>query len=435
MAPVNGVRVIGVRILRAPVTRRAWRELVYAILSVPLALLGIAYVTVSLALGALLAVTALGVPLLAAAVPGARALARVRRALARLLLRENVPEPAPFGPNSGGFAWLRAGLRDLAGWRAIGYLVVNLPVSLLGLVAVVVCWVWGVISFTYPMQHLLHVNQMTAPGPAGGLRQGLVVGDVVFDTWPRLLVVSVGGLVLLLLGPWAVRAVVLLDRLLIRGLLGPDTASQRIADLQRTRTLAVEDAAATLRRIERDLHDGVQARLVALGMNLTMVVETLDEHASPTTRDLLATARDNAKGAINDLRDVVRGIHPPVLNTGLDAALATLAARSPIPVDLRTDLPERPSAAIETIAYFCVAELLTNIAKHSGADGAAIEAVAHAGRLRLRVDDNGRGGVNPGGGTGLRGLADRLAPVDGTLNAHSPPGGPTVITIDLPLHT
>src|SRR5690349_16219991 len=150
MAPVNGVRVIGVRILRAPVTRRAWRELGYAILSVPLALLGIGYVTVSLVLGAVLAVTALGVPLLAAAVPGARALGRVRRALARLLLRENVAAPAPFRPNSGGFAWLRAGLRDLAGWRAIGYLVVNLPVSLLGLVAVVVCWVWGLLSFTYP---------------------------------------------------------------------------------------------------------------------------------------------------------------------------------------------------------------------------------------------------------------------------------------------
>jgi signal transduction histidine kinase len=262
-----------------------------------------------------------------------------------------------------------------------------------------------------------------------------VIGDVVFDSWPRLLLVSAGGAVLILLAPWAVRGVLLLERLLVWTLLGQDPAAQRIADLERSRAHAVDDAAVMLRRIERDLHDGVQARLVALGMNLTMIGEALGADATDTTRALLAAARDNAKAAVTELREVVRGIHPPVLDRGLDAAIATLAARNPIPVLVHTDIPERPSAAIETIAYFCLAELLTNITKHSGAVRASIEIIECDGRLRLQVKDNGRGGVRPDYGTGLRGLADRVSTVDGTMDTRSPLGGPTVVTIDLPLHT
>jgi signal transduction histidine kinase len=434
-AQVSSVRVIAGRILRAPITRRTWAELGYVIAGSPLAFLGAAYVVTCFLLSAGLAITALGVPLLAVAVPGARGFGWVRRGLARVLLGETVAAPAPFRPGPGIFVRFRAGLRDAAGWRAIGYLVAALPLSLLGLLVVLVLWARGLIALTYPLQHALGINQMTVVDADGVTPQGLVLPGVVFDTWPRLLVVSVGGAVQLLLAPWAVRAVVLLDRLLIRGLLGPGGASERIADLQRTRAHAVDDAAATLRRIERDLHDGAQARLVALGMNLTMIAETLGDDASDTTRALLGTARDNAKGAITDLRDVVRGIHPPALDNGLDAAIATLAARGPIPVDLRTDLTDRPAAAIETIAYFCVAELLTNITKHSGADRATVEVTQRGGRLRLRVSDNGRGGAHLGGGTGLRGLTDRVATVDGTLATLSPPAGPTVITIDLPLHT
>ncbi|WP_345625079.1 sensor histidine kinase [Rugosimonospora acidiphila] len=431
---MSSVLVTGGRILRAPVTRRTWAELAYVIAGAPLALLGAVYVVVSFLLSAGLAVTALGIPLLAVAIPGARGLGRVRRGLARVLLEETIVAPAPFRPGRDVFARIRAGLRDLAGWRAVAYLVVSLPGSLLGLAMVLAFWAWGVIAFTYPIQHALGINQMTAPGRAGGIRHGLVVGGVVFDTWPRLLVVCAAGAVLVLSAPWVVRTAVLLDRLLVRGLLGPDGTSARITELRRTRAHAVDEAAATLRRIERDLHDGVQARLVALGMNLTMAIETLDGRTSGATRGMLVTARDNAKEAISELRDVVRGIHPPVLDAGLDAAIATLAARSAIPVDLRTEITERPSAAIETIAYFCAAELLTNVAKHSGADRATVEVTARGGRIRLRVADNGRGGAGPTGGTGLRGLADRVATVDGTLDTDSPPAGPTVITVDLPLH-
>jgi signal transduction histidine kinase len=440
-AQVKAALMVTRSILGAPVRRQAWAELAYVVVAAPVTLLGTAYVLACFLLGAGLAVTALGVPLLATAVPGTRYFAGIRRGLVRVLLGERVPPPVPFRPGQGLFAWLRAGLRDGPGWRAIGFHAASLPLSVIGLAVVVFTWAWGLVALTYPVQHAVGVNQMTAPGAGGALRHGLVLGDMVFDTWPELMVVSAGGVVLILLAPWAVRAVLLLDRLLVRTLLGPDDRSARIAALQRTRAHAVEDAAAMLRRIERDLHDGVQARLVALTMNLTVISETLgrDEEA---TRAMLGAARNSATEAIGDLREVIRGIHPPVLDSGLDAAIATLAARSPVPVDVQVDIVDRPSAAIETIAYFCVAELLTNVAKHSGATEAGIEVRQPEDRLRVVVTDNGRGGAaghrgsagGEVGGTGLRGLVDRVATVDGALDIVSPSGGPTVITVDLPLH-
>ncbi|WP_433218165.1 sensor histidine kinase [Dactylosporangium sp. CS-047395] len=170
----------------------------------------------------------------------------------------------------------------------------------------------------------------------------------------------------------------------------------------------------------------MQARLVALTMHLTMATETLD-------RGQLLAARSDAQDAVRELREVIQGIHPPILDSGLDAAVQTLAARSPVPVEATVELPERPSAALETIAYFTLAELLTNVAKHSGSTRATVTLTGRDGSLRLVVQDNGRGGASLVGGTGLRGIADRAATVDGTVDVVSPPGGPTVVTVDLPL--
>jgi signal transduction histidine kinase len=150
--------------------------------------------------------------------------------------------------------------------------------------------------------------------------------------------------------------------------------------------------------------------------------------------ELVDTAHRTAREAINELRDLARGIHPPVLDRGLGPALSTLAARSAVPVELVVDVPERPSAAIETIAYFCAAELLANVAKHSGARRATVEAVHVPGLLRVRVTDDGTGGASMAAGTGLRGLAERVRTVDGRLEIDSPPGGPTVVTVELPSH-
>jgi len=216
---------------------------------------------------------------------------------------------------------------------------------------------------------------------------------------------------------------------------------QRVRELEQSRAHVVDDSAARLRRIERDLHDGAQAQMVAVAMKLGLATKKLGILVDGTGQtdldrvlELVAAAHRGAKEAVTELRDLARGIHPPVLDQGLGTALTSLAARSDLPVELVIDLPERPSAAIETIAYFCAAELLTNVTKHSGATHATLEAVHMSGLLRVRVSDNGCGGARVDASGGLAGLAERIKTVDGRLQVSSPPGGPTAVTVELPSH-
>jgi signal transduction histidine kinase len=216
---------------------------------------------------------------------------------------------------------------------------------------------------------------------------------------------------------------------------------QRVRQLEQSRAHLVDDSAARLRRIERDLHDGAQAQMVAVAMKLGLAREKLAVMAEGSAQadlervlQLVIAAHHGAKEAITELRDLARGIHPPVLDQGLGTALTTLAAHSDVPIELTIDLPERPSAAIETIAYFCAAELLTNVAKHGGARHATLEAVHMSGLLRLRVGDDGTGGARVVASGGLAGLAERIRTVDGRLQVSSPPHGPTVVTVELPSH-
>jgi signal transduction histidine kinase len=215
----------------------------------------------------------------------------------------------------------------------------------------------------------------------------------------------------------------------------------RVRELEQSRAHAVDDSAARLRQIERDLHDGAQAQMVAVTMKLGLAVKKLDLMVDGTGQsdldrvlDLVAAAHRGAKEAITELRDLARGIHPPVLDQGLGQALASLAARGDVPVELTVDMPERPSAAIETIAYFCAAELLANVVKHSGAGHATLAVASANGALRLRVCDDGSGGARIEDRGGLAGLAERVATVDGSLQVSSPPGGPTVVAVELPSH-
>ncbi|MEU4238623.1 ATP-binding protein [Actinoplanes sp. NPDC026619] len=224
-----------------------------------------------------------------------------------------------------------------------------------------------------------------------------------------------------------------LDRWLLPKLLGPAESSLRIRELEGTRLHAVNEAAETLRRVERDLHDGAQAPLVALGIRLGRVESRLDKADVTHARELLREARDDVKTIIVGLRELVRGIHPPALDAGLEPALATLAARAPIPTTVRVQLPNRPPAAVETMVYFAVTELLANAGKHSQATACAIGIATDGDTLRLTVSDNGTGGANCGGaGTGLRGLAERMRTLGGSFAINSPPGGPTIITVDVP---
>ncbi|HEY9244078.1 MAG TPA: histidine kinase [Streptosporangiaceae bacterium] len=213
-------------------------------------------------------------------------------------------------------------------------------------------------------------------------------------------------------------------------------AAQRATELQDRRARAIDEAAARLRGIERDLHDGAQVRLAALAMTLGEIKENLDTapaEAGDRTRTLVSAAHQNAKETLAELRDLARGIHPPVLDRGLGPALASLAETSAVPAGLHVGSTQ-PSPAIAAIAYFCTAELLANVAKHSGASQATITVTDQVDRLLLTVTDDGAGGAQVVPGGGLAGLLARVQTVDGRLDVTSPPGGPTVVTIELPRH-
>lgn len=255
-------------------------------------------------------------------------------------------------------------------------------------------------------------------------------GDWSMPAWLYVPAVAGAGVLLLLAAPWLTRGLLWPERMLARALLRPTRASE----LRQARTQAIDDSAARLRQIERDLHDGAQAQLVALALKLGLAKDELADGDPAAALTLVDTAHQGAKQALAELRDLVRGIHPPVLDTGLGPALQTLAARSAVPVELDVRLPQRPSPPIETIAYFTAAELLANIAKHSGARRAVLSLdVARPGWLRLTVRDDGVGSARPGPAGGLAGLAHRVGTVDGRLDFVSPPGGPTVVTVELPV--
>jgi signal transduction histidine kinase len=391
-----------------PVGAHTGQEMLYVLAGLPLSMLGLGYVLAALGAGVILVPAGVGLPLIAATLAGARWFGAVHRVLARRLLGLEVAEPPQPRPARGLVGRLRARLADPVGWRAVAFLVIKPMLGVLTFALAALSWVGG---------------------------PGLVVYAVVLATWgigPILLLPAAVGVTLVLSARWITHGLVQTDRVLVQGLLSPTTLTERVRDLEHSRAQAVDDAAAQLRRIERDLHDGTQTRLVALALRLGMAREEPD---ADRARDLLHTAHVQVKETLTELRDLVRGIHPPILDAGLPAAMQSLLARSPIPAKLDIDLRDRPSPAIETIAYYCTAELLTNVARHARARFATVRLVQRGDRLRLRVVDDGTGGARPGGGTGLTGLTQRVRTVDGRLDIDSPSGGPTTVTVDLPLHT
>ncbi|TLS46411.1 sensor histidine kinase [Streptomyces montanus] len=412
-------------------TPGALATLLYAVVVFPLALVGFVLTLVGLLVGGALSVTTLGLWVLAATVRGALALGAVQRALARGLLGLTIEEPVAH-TGRGVLGRRRALLAGRAGWRAVGCALGTPFTSALGHAAVLGTYVYGVLFTLHPL--LQRWNHHTVRDSDGTTHHvSLEVAGVQLDSWPRWLIPVAAGLVLLAAAPWLLRQALVPHRMLLAATLGPSAADRRIRTLEDTRAQAVDDAVATLRRIERDLHDGTQARLVGLAMHLTMIRELIGAGADRAQLlTVVDTAQGNAKQAIADLRHLVKGIHPPVLDQGLDTALATLAADSALPVEVVTDIGARPAPAVESIAYFCAAELLANATKHSGASGATVTVTARDGLLRLDVRDDGRGGATVGAGSGLTGLLNRIRTVDGTLTCDSPSGGPTVVTVELP---
>jgi signal transduction histidine kinase len=274
----------------------------------------------------------------------------------------------------------------------------------------------------------------------------MFIGPEFVKTIPRPAFPGNSAGTLIVLGLGIIAAGVLAAPLLLRGygllarsLLAPAghaDLTRRLRHLARTRDEALDTSAAEIRRIERDLHDGAQARLVAMGMTLDAAGQVID--TSPeAARALLYEARDASVKALAELRDLVRGIHPPVLaDRGLADAIRALALDAPVRIDLASDLPSdvrgRWPAPVESAAYFAVSELLANVSKHAGARQAWVDIRYTDGVLRIGVTDNGHGGAEPARGTGLRGIERRLAAFDGVLAISSPPGGPTAVTMEIP---
>jgi signal transduction histidine kinase len=432
------IRRVSGTILSAPLTLRTGRELLYCGVSGAAGVAGFWITVVMLALGLTISVsvlgTVIGLLLLTLTLRVIRRIGGLHRRLAGWLLGYRVEAPPKFQHGSGILNRVDKRLRDRAAWRAVWYSLIKLPVAAVQVYAVTVA-VFGVIDLTFPADWLLFRHHPTGPvGPMTALNPVPFGGNFMVSSWPGTFLAALAGAAFVLGATWLARAINAGDRRLVRALLGPSSMAERVSELERTRTLAVEDSAAALRRVERDLHDGAQMRLAALAMNLGMAREKLDDDDDATARELIDAAHRNAVDALADLRDLARGIHPPALDNGLPSALATLAASSAIPASVTADIETRPAPAIETIAYFCAAELIANATKHSYANQIKINIFTErTGVLRLEVTDDGIGGADATRGSGLTGLAQRVSTVDGHLEVSSPPGGPTTVTVKLPL--
>ncbi|MFD7711007.1 sensor histidine kinase [Streptomyces sp. NPDC059785] len=416
--------------LRAPLEGRTWREFGYLMLSLPISILMFVYVITMVSLGLGLLITFLGIPVLAAALAGGRGFGVLERARARGLLGLEVAEPEPLRKKGRGLmATTGALLKSGTSWRHLLYAVLHFPWAVFAFSVSLAFWAYGWAMLTYPVWFWLF--------PMYGGQDGLqLYGDethrIYLDNPFEIGVTALVGLLFTMATPWIVRALTSVDRLLVHGLLGPSKLATRVVELESDRGVVVDTAAADLRRIERDLHDGAQARLVALAMDLGLAKEKLAEDPREAAR-MVGEAHGEVKTALQELRDLARGIHPAVLtDRGLDAALSAVASRCTVPVQVDVDLPARPAPAIEGIAYFTVSELLQNISKHSRARRATVDVWRVENRLMLQVTDDGVGGAEVSPGSGLAGLAERLDAVDGILAVDSPVAGPTRVTAELP---
>jgi len=314
---------------------------------------------------------------------------------------------------------LVSAIRSEAAWRQLAYHLVAGPAIALGGILTLALWAGAAgLATINGWAHLVPPLASLKP-----LHSKALTLEIIAEIF------------LLLVAPALAAALTWLDSRAGRALLGPNRAvelERRVESLAESRAGVVDAADAERRRIERDLHDGAQQRLVSLAMNLGLARATLTGVPEPAMQ-VIVEAHEEAKEALAELRNLVRGLHPAVLeDRGLDAALSGIAARAPLPVRVQVAVPDRASPTVEAVAYFVVSECLTNIARHSAATRAEIDVRRIGDVLAIRVTDNGIGGADPVRGTGLASLARRAGSVDGSLHINSPAGGPTVVTVELP---
>lgn len=380
-------------------------------------------VMVSLSIG-LLPAFLLGIPMAWLTTLVSRGLGRLERSRAASY-GDPISDPVAPLLRTGLWARLTERFRSPARRREFAHHLVQFPVAVIGYVLSAAAWCGSLALVVLP------ALVTTMPGE----RAHFYFFDLDAATAGVWLGAAVGLVGLVFVAPVITVGAADLQWSLANRLLGPtgdELLIAQVAEAQSRRSAAVDSAEAERRRIERDLHDGAQQRLVALAATLGAARERLDGDQSEAA-DLVAAAHEEAKAALGEIRDLVRGIHPVILeDRGIDAALSAVVARSPVPVVLDVELPERPPAAVESTVYFVVSEALTNVARHSGATRAKVSIARTNGRLVIEIHDNGHGGADASKGTGLSGLRERVAGMGGTSYVISPDGGPTTILVELP---
>jgi signal transduction histidine kinase len=353
-----------------------------------------------------------------------RGFGHVERSRLDALLDVTITDPHLPLPEGSWIKRILARVKSGSRWREIAYFLLGLPIAVLQFAVATALWCGSLALVALP----LYVNSLPGDTAEFGLFDiGSGIGAVGM---------SVLGLVSgVVLAPWVTLAMAGLDGALARRLIGPSreaALARQVRQVEARRVAAVDSAEAERRRIERDLHDGAQQRLVALAMDLGRAREHFD-HDPAHAQQLVAEAHEEAKAALVELRDLVRGFNPAILqDRGLDAALSAVVARAPIPVGLDVDVTPRPAATVESTAYFIVTEALTNVATHSQATEARVTIARRGDKLVIDVTDNGLGGADPSRGTGLRGLAERVEALGGWMRVLSPAGGPTTVLAELP---
>jgi len=405
-------------------TAEPWLALLFMISSFVVGLFWFVVLVVLISVGGSLAVTLVGLPILVGTMYTWIGGARAERWRVGVMLREQIADPyhpIPAGTSFWGHIWTR--VKDGHTWLDLLYLFLLFPIGLAEFIVATVV-VSAPVSFAFsPVWYWLGISEYVGP-------------TWFVDSLGESLLVSLVGIPLLLLMPYILVGIGRGHAHLAKALLGTDRErelTQQVTHLTASRTQAVDVSLSERRRIERDLHDGAQQQLVKLAMDLGMAREKIESDPE-AARQLVVEAHEESKRALAEIRNLVRGIHPAVLtDRGLDAAVSALAGRSTIPVSVDVRLDERPSDAIESAAYFVVAESLTNMARYSKATEALVRIYRLGDRLLVEIIDNGVGGARIGAGTGLAGLADRVGALDGRLTVDSPEGGPTTVRAELPL--
>lgn len=407
---------------------RRWRETVFNLLSLPLALLAFVVGVTGLAVGVATSPLLVGLGVLVLTAYAGRVMAHAERIRIRRILGRPCPTPDYLRADPED-RWRRrvlTSLRDAQSWLDLSWMVLGFVTGLLAFVVTVVWWaaVAGGLTYWFWQQFLPQPGQGETLAALLGLGEG---------RRPEIWLNTFFGLVALVTLPWAVRSVAALHAGLARLLLsGRAELQAEVSRAQTGRAAARVAEASALRRLERDIHDGPQQRLIRLSMDLGRARKQLESDPD-AVRVILDEALANARGTVEDLRALSRGIAPPVLvDRGLVAALEEAAVRCPVPVETRLEVPAGLAPYLETAVYFVVSECLANVAKHSQATRAGIAVKPHDGWLRVEVVDDGQGGAHPGKGHGLAGLEQRVLAADGTLTVVSPPGGPTRITAEVP---